>query len=71
MRLRRVWADYLGAAATETLSGVLQRLQTWLDRTERIAQQALPSDVIKLLKHHVLVLRGHVEALQWLSRGPA
>ena len=71
VRLRRVWADYLGAAATETLSGVLQRLQTWLDRTERIAQQALPSDVIKLLKHHVLVLRGHVEALQWLSRGPA
>lgn len=70
-RLRRVWADYLGAAAAETLSGVLLRLQTWLDRTERIVQQALPSDVTKLLKHHVMVLRGHVEALQWLSRGPA
>ena len=71
VRLRRAWTDYLGAAAAETLSGVLQRLQTWLDRTERIAQQALPSDVIKLLKHHVMVLRGHVEALQWLSHGPA
>ena len=70
-RLRRVWVGYLGAAAAETLSGVLQRLQTWLDRTERIVLQALPSDVIKLLKHHVMVLRGHVEALQWLSRGPA
>ena len=70
-RLRRVWVGYLGAAAAETLSGVLQRLQTWLDRTERIVQQALPSDVTKLLKHHVMVLRGHVEALQWLSRGPA
>lgn len=70
-RARSAWADYLGTAAAETLSGVLQRLQIWLERTEHIAQQVLPSDVAKLLKHHVMVLRGHIEALQWLSRVPA
>lgn len=69
-RARRAWSDYLGGAAAETLAGVLQRLQTWLERTERIAQQVLPSEVTKLLKHHVMVLRGHIEALQWLSHGP-
>jgi hypothetical protein len=50
---------------------VLRRLQTWLERTEHTVQLDLPVKVAKLLKRHVMLLRGQLQALQWLSHGAA
>ena len=43
----------------------------WLECAERSAQLDLPAKAAKLLKRHVMLLRGQVQALQWLSHGAA
>lgn len=68
-RVRKTWLDYLGETAAETWLDVLRRLQTWLERTEHTVQLDLPAKVAKLLKRHVMLLRGQLQALQWLSHG--
>ena len=66
-RVRKTWLDYLGV----TWLDVLRRLQAWLECAERSAQLDLPAKAAKLLKRHVMLLRGQVQALQWLSHGAA
>ncbi|MBS3021228.1 hypothetical protein DJFAAGMI_03992 [Comamonas sp. PE63] len=70
-RVRKTWLDYLGVTVGETWLDVLRRLQTWLECAERSAQLDLPAKAAKLLKRHVMLLRGQVQALQWLSHGTA
>ena len=70
-RVRKTWLDYLGETVAETWLDVLRRLQTWLERTEHTVQLDLPVKVAKLLKRHVMLLRGQLQALQWLSHGTA
>lgn len=70
-RVRKTWLDYLGETVAETWLDVLRRLQTWLERTEHTVQLDLPVKVAKLLKRHVMLLRGQLQALQWLSHGAA
>jgi hypothetical protein len=70
-RVRKTWLDYLGETVAETWLDVLRRLQTWLERTEHAVQLDLPVKVAKLLKRHVMLLRGQLQALQWLSHGAA
>lgn len=66
-RVRKTWLDYLGV----TWLDVLRCLQAWLECAERSAQLDLPAKAAKLLKRHVMLLRGQVQALQWLSHGAA
>ncbi len=67
--LRKAWeASSLRAASERSWSDVLQCLQAWLERTERVAQEpSLPAPVLRLLKHHAMVLRGYAQALRWLG----
>lgn len=67
--LRQAWeASSLRAASERSWSDVLQCLQTWLERTKRVAQESsLPAPVLRLLKHHAMVLRGYAQALRWLG----
>lgn len=67
--LRQAWeASSWHAASARSWSDVLQCLQTWLERTERVAQEpSLPASVLRLLKHHAMVLRGYAQALRWLA----
>lgn len=67
--LRQAWeASSLRAASARSWSDVLQCLQAWLERTERVAQEpSLPAPVLRLLKHHAMVLRGYAQALRWLA----
>lgn len=67
--LRQAWeASSLRAASARSWSDVLQCLQAWLERTERVAQEpSLPAPVLRLLKHHAMVLRGYAQALRWLG----
>ena len=71
VRVRKSWLDYLSVTVAETWLNVLRCLQTWLECTEHAAQLDLPARVAKLLKRHVMLLRGQVQALQWLSHGAA
>lgn len=71
VRVRKSWLDYLGVTVAETWLDVLRSLQTWLECTEHSAQLDLPVRVAKLLKRHVMLLRGQVQALQWLSHDAA
>lgn len=67
--LRQAWeASSLRAASARSWGDVLQCLQLWLERTERAAQESsLPAPVLRLLKHHAMVLRGYAQALRWLG----
>ena len=69
-RSRQVWRDS-GLMAADSIQDVLAKLQTWLDAVESLCQEMLPAHARKLLSHHMLVLRGQLEAVQWLSRGQA
>lgn len=71
--LRQAWEAnslhlHLHAASARSWSDVLQCLLAWLERTERAAQEpSLPAPVLRLLKHHAMVLRGYAQALRWLG----
>ena len=67
--LRQAWeASSLHAASVRSWNDVLQCLLAWLERTERAAQEpSLPAPVLRLLKHHAMVLRGYAQALRWLG----
>lgn len=67
-RSRQVWRDS-GLMAADDIQEVLTRLQAWLSAVESLCQEVLPVQARKLLSHHMLVLRGQLEAVQWLSRG--
>lgn len=69
-RSRQVWRDS-GLMAADSIQDVLAKLQTWLGAVESLCQEMLPAHARKLLSHHMLVLRGQLEAVQWLSRGQA
>lgn len=66
-RVCKTWLDYLGVTVAETWRDVLRHLQAWLECAEHSSQLDLPLGAARLLKRHVMLLRGQVQALQWLS----
>lgn len=69
-RSLQVWRDSRFMSA-DRLQDVIGKLQRWLSVTESLCQEALPAQARKLLRHHMLVLRGQLQAVQWLSHGTA
>ena len=69
-RSLQVWRDSRFMSA-DRLQDVIVKLQRWLSVTESLCQDALPAQARKLLRHHMLVLRGQLQAVQWLSHGTA
>lgn len=67
-RSLQVWRDSRFISA-DRLQDVIAKLQRWLSVTESLCQEALPIPAHKLLRHHMLVLRGQLQAVQWLSHG--
>ena len=64
------WRDS-GFMASDCLQDVLLKLQNWLSAVEALYLEVLPAQARKLLQHHMMVLRGQLQSLQWLSHGQA
>ena len=70
-RTRQAWRDSALFAPAVSIQDVLAKLQKWLSAAEALYQEILPAQVQKLVRHHMLVLRGQLQSVQWLSTGQA
>ena len=71
LRPRQVWRDSGFFMHSVSIQDVLAKLHKWLSAAEALYQEVLPAQVQKLIRHHMLVLRGQLQSVQWLSTGQA
>lgn len=68
--LQDVWRDS-SFLQDETVADIQLRLQSWFNSYLAVSLDAVPSRLAHQLKRHMLTLRGHITAIQWMDQGAA
>ncbi len=68
--LQDVWRDAL-FLQDESVSDIQRSLQTWFNSYLAISLDAVSLKLAHQLKRHMLTLRGHITAIQWMDSGAA
>ncbi|MEG1735065.1 MAG: hypothetical protein RR283_08470, partial [Comamonas sp.] len=68
--LQDVWRDAL-FLQDESVSDIQRSLQTWFNSYLAVSLDAVSLKLAHQLKRHMLTLRGHITAIQWMDSGAA
>lgn len=65
--LHDVWRDS-GFLQDESVDDIQGGLQTWLNSYQAISMEVLPVKLAYQFKRHMLIIRGHLTAIQWMEK---